>query len=95
MKVVYKNIRGYWAMNHEAGKQLGLSKEHTPPTGTIYMNKKFEGKEHTKAYRRIIGHEKFEIHNLRDRHMDYETQESYTNKFERQMGRLREQRRGV
>ena len=95
MKVVYKDIKGYWAMNHYAGKQLGLKKEDVPPDGTLYMNKKFKGKEGTKRFRQIVGHEKFEIHNLRDRHMDYEEQETYTNKFERNMGRLREQRRGL
>ena len=83
MKIVYKNVRGYEAMNHYAAKQLHLSKDSTPPKDTLFMNKKFEGKENTKRFRQIEGHEKFEIHNLRDRGMKYEEREDYTNKFEK------------
>ena len=84
MKIVYKNVRGYWAMNHYAGKQLHLSKKSIPSKNTLYVNKKLKGTERLKH---IVGHEKFEIHNLRDRGMKYKKQESYTNKFEKNMGR--------
>jgi hypothetical protein len=80
-------VPGYWAMNYYAGKQLGLPKDEIPPKDTLYMNKKFEGKENTVGFRRVEGHEKFEIHNLRDRHMIYNKQEPYTNKFEAQMAK--------
>jgi hypothetical protein len=81
MKIIYKNTRGYWAMNHYAGKQLHI--KDVPPKDTLYMNKVFEDKKNTLKFKQTVGHEKFEIHNLRDRHMKYNKQESYTNKFER------------
>jgi hypothetical protein len=86
MKIVFKKCGNYWGMNHYAAKQLGL--KDVPPKDTLYLDPKYKGKENTIAFKRIVGHEKFEIHNLRDRHMDYREQESYTNKFERQMNRL-------
>jgi len=83
MKVIYKDIKGYWAMNHYAGEQLNLPKKDIPSKNTIFMNHSV--KRGSKRFNEYMGHEKFEIHNLRDRHMKYAQQESYTNKFERNM----------
>lgn len=54
MKVVRRNNRDYYGMNHEAGKELGV--RNTPPKGTIYVNKDLKGR----MLKRTIAHEKYE-----------------------------------
>ena len=76
MKVVRKNTRGYYGMNHEAGKELGI--KDIPPKGTIYVNKELKGR----MLKRTIAHEKFESYQMQNG-MNYNKAHKLAMKFER------------
>lgn len=77
MKVVRKNIRGYYGMNHEAGKELGI--KNTPPKGTVYVDKELKGR----MLKRTIAHEKFEAYLMEKKNMKYHDAHNVAMKFER------------
>jgi hypothetical protein len=77
MKVVKRNTRGYYGMNHEAGKELGI--KDNPPKGTIYVNKELKGR----MLKRTIAHEKFEVYLMEHNKDGYEKNHKRAMKFER------------
>lgn len=77
MKVVRRNIRGYYGMNHEAGKELHI--KHTPPEGTIYVQKDLKGR----MLKRTIAHEKTESYLMKHDHLKYNKAHKIAMKFER------------
>jgi len=79
VKIIRKSIRGYYGMNHEAGKELGI--KDTPPRGTIYVDPKLKGR----MYKRTVMHEKMEIYLMKKNKDGYEKNHERTMKFERNM----------
>jgi hypothetical protein len=78
MKIVRKNTRGYYGMNHEAGKQIGV--KDVPPKGTIYVSKELKGR----MLKRTIAHEKIESSILqRNPDMKYDKAHKIAMSFER------------
>lgn len=77
MNIVRKNNRGYYGMNHEAGKELGI--KNTPPKNTIYVNKELKGR----MLKRTIAHEKFEAKLLERTDMPYKKAHKVAMAFER------------
>lgn len=77
MKVIRKAIRGYYGMNHEAGKELRVKK--TPPRGTIYVDPKLKGR----MLKRTIAHEKIESYLMRHKHLRYGKAHKIAMKFEK------------
>ena len=79
VKIIRKAVRGYYGMNHEAGRELGI--KDTPPRGTIYVDPKLKGR----MYKRTVMHEKMEIYLMEHNKDGYEKNHKRTMKFERNM----------
>ena len=77
MKIVKKNIRGYYGMNHLAGKELKI--KCTPSMNTIYINKSLKGR----FKRQVIAHEKIELWLMKNKHMKYKTAHNIAEKFDK------------
>ena len=77
MKIVKKKLNGYYGMNHEAGKELGVS----CPKDTIYIDKDLKGR----MLKRTIAHEKVESYLMRKKGMSYKEADSIAMKWERQV----------
>jgi hypothetical protein len=54
MKIINKNTKRYWGMNHEAAIELKIKDK--PKKGEIYIDKSLKGRKR----RQIIAHEKKE-----------------------------------
>lgn len=77
MRIIKKDIRGYWGMNHEAGKELHI--KNNPPEGTIYINKSLHGIKEKK----VIVHEEVESYMMKHNHLKYKDAHRIANKFEK------------
>ena len=77
MNIVRKATRGYYGMNHEAGKELGI--KDNPPEGTIYVNPELKGR----MLKRTIAHEKVESYLMKEKGMKYNEAHKIAMKWER------------
>lgn len=69
MKIIRRDVRGYYGMNHQAATELHLSKKSTPPDGTIFVDKDLKGR----MLKRTIAHEKEESFLMKHKGMDYKS----------------------
>lgn len=76
LKVNPKRIKGYYGMNPEAGKELGVS----CPKNTILVRNDLKGRMLT----RTIQHEKVEEYNMRVKGMSYKKADKIAKSFELQ-----------
>lgn len=67
-------IKGYYGMNHEAGKHLGVS----CPKGTILVANNVKGRMFT----RTVQHEKVEEYLMREKGLSYNKAHNVAMKFE-------------
>ena len=76
MRIIRKNVRGYFGMNRPAA--IALKLKSIPPEGTIYVSKELKGR----MLKRTIAHEKFE-QSLMERGVKYKKAHSAAMKWER------------
>ncbi len=79
MRVVRRNVRGYYGMNHEAGKELKV--RDVPPDGVIYVDTHLHGR----MLKRTIAHEKIEAYLMKHDHLKYRKADKIAMKFERRI----------
>ena len=77
MRVVRKNVRGYWGMNHEAGRELNI--KNTPDKNTIFVDKSLKGER----LKKVVAHEKVESFLMREKGLKYKDAHRIANRFER------------
>jgi hypothetical protein len=78
MKIINKNIKRYWGMNHEAAIELKIKDK--PKKGEIYIDKSLKGRKR----RQVIAHEKYES-KLMSKGMKYKEAHKKSTKRERRI----------
>lgn len=80
MKVKYvpsDRIKGYYGMNHEAGKELGVY----CPKNTILVDSELKGR----MLKRTIAHEKLESYLMKEKGMSYKDADRVAMSFEKRV----------